>query len=91
MVVCGAGGRGVVIGPVIARNQADARAIVAKLAAAHEGGFVRIDVTEQCGLADWLVEIGLPQTDRVLSMALGEPPKAKDGAVLFALSNQSLG
>lgn len=84
-------GRGVVIGPVIARDQTDARAIIATLASGHEGGFVRIDVTEACGLAPWLVEIGLPQVDRVSAMALGEPPKAQPGAVLFALSNQSLG
>lgn len=84
-------GRGVVIGPVIARDQADARAIIASLAASHEGDFVRIDVTQQCGLASWLVEIGLPQTDRVISMSLGEPPQAEPGATLFALSNQSLG
>lgn len=84
-------GRGVVIGPVIARDQADARAIIAALAAAHEGEFVRIDVTQQCGLASWLVEIGLPEVGRVVSMSLGEPPQAGSGASLFALSNQSLG
>lgn len=84
-------GRGVVIGPVIARDQADARAIFAALAAAHEGDFVRIDVTQQSGLASWLVKIGLPQTDRVVSMSLGEPPQAAPDAMLFALSNQSLG
>ncbi|WP_372733103.1 GNAT family N-acetyltransferase [Novosphingobium sp.] len=84
-------GRGVVIGPVIARDQTDARAIVATLAAAHEGGFVRIDVTEACGLASWLVEIGLPQVDRAVVMALGEPPQGMPDATLFALSNQSLG
>ncbi|MEP7350232.1 MAG: GNAT family N-acetyltransferase [Sphingorhabdus sp.] len=84
-------GRGVVIGPVIARDQADARAIIATLAAAHEGDFVRIDVTEQCGLAYWLKEIGLPQTDRVVTMSLGDPPQAEPGSILFALSNQSLG
>jgi GNAT superfamily N-acetyltransferase len=84
-------GRGVVIGPVIARDRTDARGIIATLAAAHEGEFVRIDVTQHCGLASWLVEIGLPQTDRVVSMALGEPPQAGSIASLFALSNQSLG
>lgn len=84
-------GRGVVIGPVIARDQADARAIVATLAAGHVGDFVRIDVTGQCGLASWLEEIGLPRIDRVLAMSLGEPPQAAPGATLFALCNQSLG
>ncbi|KPF90675.1 hypothetical protein IP81_14630 [Novosphingobium sp. AAP83] len=84
-------GRGVVIGPVIARDQADARAIIATLASAYEGGFVRIDVTGESGLSPWLAEIGLPQTDQVISMSLGKPPEPLPGAVLFALSNQSLG
>lgn len=84
-------GRGYVIGPVIARDAADARAIIATLAAAHEGQFVRVDTTDACGLAPWLVEIGLPQVDRVIAMSLGAPPQALPGATLFALSNQSLG
>lgn len=84
-------GRGVVIGPVIARDQTDARAIIATLASAHEGNFVRVDVTEACGLAPWLIEIGLTQVDRVVAMALGEAPQGSEDAILFALANQSLG
>lgn len=84
-------GRGVVIGPVVAASAQDARAIVAVLASAYEGVFVRIDVTETSGLAPWLVEIGLPQVDRAPIMALGAPPVSAPGAMLVALSNQSLG
>lgn len=84
-------GRGVVIGPVVAASAQDARAVVAVLASAYEGVFVRIDVTETSGLAPWLVEIGLPQVDRAPIMALGEPPVSAPGAMLVALSNQSLG
>ncbi|MEP7221820.1 MAG: GNAT family N-acetyltransferase [Novosphingobium sp.] len=84
-------GRGVVIGPVIASDQAEARAIIATLASAHEGGFVRIDVTGESGLSPWLASIGLPQTDQVIAMSLGKPPEPMPGAALFALSNQSLG
>lgn len=84
-------GRGVVIGPVMARDEADARAIIAVLASAHEGNFVRIDTTQACGLAPWLVSIGLPQVDKVVAMSLGEPPCSDAGTTLFALSNQSLG
>ncbi|MCX7283121.1 MAG: GNAT family N-acetyltransferase [Novosphingobium sp.] len=84
-------GRGVVIGPVIARDGTDARAIIATLASAHEGTFVRIDTTDATGLAPWLVDIGLPQVDRAVSMALGAPPQAAPDATLYALSNQSLG
>lgn len=84
-------GRGVVIGPIVAANAHDARAVVAVLASAHEGEFVRIDVTDTSGLAPWLVGIGLPQVDRAPIMALGAPPVSAPGAMLVALSNQSLG
>ncbi len=84
-------GRGVVIGPVIARDAEDAKALIATLAARHVGGFVRIDVTLASGLNPWLESIGLPQVHDVVSMSLGQPPKAGPEATLFALSNQSLG
>jgi len=85
-------GRGVVVGPVIARDAHDAKALVVSLAAEHRGGFVRIDVPAASGLSPWLEEIGLPRVDHVVSMAHGERPmRAGDDATLFALSNQSLG
>ncbi len=84
-------GRGVVIGPIIAADAADARALIASLAAPHVGRFVRIDVPEAVGLSPWLETIGLPQVDHVVSMALGDPPSNQPGQRLFALSNQSLG
>jgi GNAT superfamily N-acetyltransferase len=84
-------GRGVVIGPVVASDPADARALIATLASRHVGTFVRIDVTIASGLSAWLEAIGLPNTDAVTSMSLGPPPQAAPGATLFALSNQSLG
>ena len=84
-------GRGVVIGPVVARDAVDAKALIAGLAAQHVGDFVRIDVTQACGLSPWLDEIGLPCVDRVVSMVRGSPPSHAPDATLFALSNQSLG
>ena len=84
-------GRGVVIGPVIARDAADAKALIATLAARHVGDFVRIDVTRASGLSAWIEAIGLPQVGEVTTMALGSPPKGSPDATLFALSNQSLG
>lgn len=84
-------GRGVVIGPVVAATDDDAKAIIAVLASAYESVFVRVDVTDTSGLAPWLVEIGLPQVDRAPIMALGAPPVSAPGAMLVALSNQSLG
>lgn len=84
-------GRGFVIGPVIARDAAEARALIAALAEGHAGDFVRIDITESTGLGPWLESIGLPQVGQVVSMARGEVPRPTGDARLFALSNQSLG
>jgi GNAT superfamily N-acetyltransferase len=84
-------GRGVVVGPVAARDTMDAKALVATLAADHRGGLVRIDVPATSGLSPWLEEIGLRHVDQVVSMARGTPPTRAADATLFALSNQSLG
>jgi predicted N-acetyltransferase YhbS len=84
-------GRGVVIGPVIAPDAEDAKALIAALAAPHVNSFVRIDVTEASGLSPWLAEIGLPRVDDVVSMVLGAPPAQAAGATRFAVANQSLG
>jgi GNAT superfamily N-acetyltransferase len=84
-------GRGVVVGPVAARDAADAKALVSALAAEHRCGFVRIDVPATSGLSPWLEQIGLPQVDHVVSMVRGEAPTRSADATLFALSNQSLG
>jgi predicted N-acetyltransferase YhbS len=83
-------GRGVVIGPVVAQDAAQAQALIARLAAAHVGDFVRIDVT-QADLSQWLEQIGLPRVDCVASMVRGEPPARPTDTTLYALSNQSLG
>jgi hypothetical protein len=84
-------GRGVVIGPVVAADSADARALIAACAASHMCQFVRIDVPEATGLSPWLDSIGLPRVNQVVAMALGPLPAPGAGARLFALSNQSLG
>jgi GNAT superfamily N-acetyltransferase len=84
-------GRGVVIGPVIAADAANARTLIASLAAPHVGRFVRIDVAEWAELSRWLETIGLPRVDQVVSMVLGNLPRTDPGQRLFALSNQSLG
>jgi len=84
-------GRGVVIGPVVARDAIDTKALIATLAAEHRGGFVRIDVPTTSGLSPWLEQIGLRHVDQVVAMVRGTPPARAADATLFALSNQSLG
>jgi len=83
-------GRGVVIGPVVAQDPVQARALIATLASAHVGEFVRIDVNRE-DLSQWLDAMGLPRVDRVASMVRGAPPQSDADATLYALSNQSFG
>lgn len=94
--ICGYGcartwGRGIVIGPVVATDVADARALIAAIAVSHTGQFVRIDVPDAAGLSSWLESIELPRVGQVVAMALGTCPVVDAGYRLFALSNQSLG
>jgi GNAT superfamily N-acetyltransferase len=84
-------GRGVVIGPVVARDDAAARELIAAALQGHPGEFVRIDVTEDSGLSPWLETLGLPCVDRVTSMARGAPPERTARGSVFALASQSLG
>ena len=84
-------GRGIVIGPVIAADAADAKALILSLASRHRGEFVRVDVTDDCGLSPWLSGIGLPRVGQVVAMVRGVRPITSDSAGLFALSSQSLG
>ena len=84
-------GRGVVIGPIVAADVANARALISAFAASHVGQFVRVDVPEATGLSPWLDSVGLPRVNQVVAMALGTPPMLGTDARLFALSNQSLG
>jgi GNAT superfamily N-acetyltransferase len=90
-------GHGVVIGPVIARGpdaMMDARALIAALADGHRGRFVRIDVTEDSGLSQWLAEQGLPCVGHAIPMERAtrfSVRSAEPDARLFALSNQSIG
>jgi GNAT superfamily N-acetyltransferase len=84
-------GRGQVIGPVVAADVTQAKALVAALAANHVGEFVRSDVMAGGGLSDCLDEIGLPPVDRGLLMVRGKAPRSEPSTTLFALTNQSLG
>lgn len=84
-------GRGVVIGPVVATDARDARALIATLFQDHVGEFVRLDVTDASGLSPWLAELGLPRVDGVTSMARGPLPRLSQHHAVLALASQSLG
>jgi GNAT superfamily N-acetyltransferase len=84
-------GRGHVIGPVVARDTASARALIAHWIGSNAGMFMRIDVPGESGLSDWLEELGLARVDNVVTMVRGEPLKQASQFHVFGAVNQALG
>ncbi|GAA3020585.1 GNAT family N-acetyltransferase [Actinokineospora globicatena] len=80
-----------IVGPVIATNPADARALIADLAA-DVGGAIRVDVDDQHPeLASWLAERGLAPAFRCDLMTLGGRPLPGDRLGVHAPFMQALG
>jgi predicted N-acetyltransferase YhbS len=84
-------GRGWLIGPVAAVDDAAACNLIAALLAARRGDFVRIDVPARSGLGAWLSECGLPLVASGVVMERGAAPVAPGPAHRFALVNQAMG
>jgi ribosomal protein S18 acetylase RimI-like enzyme len=86
-------GRGLVIGPVVARSDEEAQALIAFLLAQHRGLLVRIDTDRSSNLAQWLDGQGLVHVGGGTSMRLG--PIARHGQRAqhrtYALVSQALG
>ncbi|WP_443115382.1 GNAT family N-acetyltransferase [Herbaspirillum seropedicae] len=84
-------GRGRVIGPVIASQVEDAKALIAHWVHAYPGAYLRIDVPGRTGLKPWLEEIGLTCVDNVVSMCRGTPPSPATPWRTYSMINQALG
>lgn len=84
-------GRGHIIGPVIARDTAGAKALVAYWIGSNAGMFMRIDVPGESGLSDWLEELGLSRISHVITMVRGTAPKPSSEFHTFGIVNQALG
>ncbi len=84
-------GRGYVVGPVVARDRDGARTLIAHWLGSNSGKFIRIDVPGDCGLIDWLQDLGLTGVDRVVTMVRGELPAHGRDAATFAIASQALG
>lgn len=84
-------GRGVVIGPVIARDRAEAQALIHPLIADCAGQFVRIDMDADCGLASWAAARGFAHTGVGIKMRKGVIVEPIGPHKCFALAAQSLG
>lgn len=88
-------GRGHVIGPVVAvepEGTQRAKALIAYWLAANEGEFVRIDIAAECGLGDWLAELGMARVDKVVKMVRNAQglPAADTEVKQFAIVNQAM-
>jgi GNAT superfamily N-acetyltransferase len=95
--LCRSFGRGAVIGPVVAGDDADAIAVTYPHVETHAGAFLRIDTRQATGaFAEFLTHSGLPVFDTVTSMSLGgrwllgEGPEAGDKPFTYGLVSQAL-
>lgn len=84
-------GRGTVIGPVVAEDEALAIALVAHQLKTTKG-FTRVDVpTDATQLAGWLETAGLACVDTVTTMVCGDVGEERAQARVFGLVSQALG
>lgn len=82
-------GQGDIIGPIVAPDEAYARALLSHLAAKRTGAFVRIDMSDKHGLDSLLSELGLEHVDTPVVMVRGEAPQADRGIRQFAIASQA--
>lgn len=83
-------GLGEAAGPVVARSEADAHALLATLLTATAGRFLRVDLLGGTRLAGIVDAHGLPQVGRGVLMRLGAGPVPSHGHRCFALASQAL-
>lgn len=85
-------GHGYQAGPLIARNERDARLLFSHCAASLAGEFLRIDTHGDTSFSEWLTVCGLPIVDTPLLMIRGMPPVKTEGGMLdFGFMTQAMG
>ncbi len=87
-------GRGLVIGPVVARNDVEAKALIDFLLAHHQGAFVRIDTDVSTEIGPWLAGRGLAHAGGGIMMRRAGAAWKKTLPAprrTYALVNQALG
>ncbi|MDX1038495.1 GNAT family N-acetyltransferase [Sinorhizobium medicae] len=85
-------GRGEVIGPVVAADLDDAKALVAHCVAARPGRLLRVDTTAGTDLSPWLAAQGLAHVGGGIAMMKPLIRRSVHSIVhTFALANQALG
>ena len=84
-------GRGKLLGPLVAEDEAGALALLTT-AAVWTGGFLRADIPDDApALARWLEEAGLPRVGAVRTMLRGSAAPPRESARIFGLASQALG
>lgn len=85
-------GRGDLIGPVVAADIEDAKALIGFILAQCRGRFVRIDIPETSELAPWLETRGLTPAGGGVAMSTEPETSLRTTRFqTFALANQALG
>ena len=87
-------GRGLVIGPVVARSDIKAKALIDFLLAHHQSMFVRIDTDISTNLAEWLTSRGLTHVGGGITMRRvtdAQEDKRAAPRRIYALVSQALG
>ncbi|WP_262503527.1 GNAT family N-acetyltransferase [Sphingobium xenophagum] len=89
--MCRRFGFGQAVGPVVAATAGDARQLIHHFMAEHAGTFLRIDISGDSGLGDWLTTNGLPEVGHVTTMIRGQRPAVAGEARTYSLASQSFG
>lgn len=84
-------GRGHVLGPVIARSPEAARALILAAARHCAGQFLRIDLPQEAGLADFVATLGLHPVGGGVAMVRGAAPRPVSDFNTYALAAQAFG
>ncbi len=90
--LCRPFGRGHVVGPIVAEDDAMAIALLSPHVEAHQGEFLRVDTAQEQGaFGAFLESCGLTIFDTVTPMIRGRSHGPSGPARIFGLVNQALG
>jgi predicted N-acetyltransferase YhbS len=84
-------GRGEVVGPVVAGDADEAKALIAHFLASRTGALVRLDTDVTTHLGSWLAAQGLDQVDGGIAMRRPVVASPAPPVTAFALANQAFG
>ncbi len=83
-------GRGYVVGPVVAPDKDRAKGLIAQWLGSRSGEFMRLDIPGECGLSEWLEELGLVRVHRFVTMVRGDEPTPSRPGRSFGIISQAL-